>query len=174
MRSMQTSLSFFLLLTPAVCACSSVAGTDAAGTVRGGDSLLFDPCSGDGGGPQWRDLYQCYFGPNGAGCGGTNCHGSVDDDGTESSGFLCGPTADSCWQGMTQANPNYPVPIAIVPGGHTDAADTPLWMALRKPNPPTIPIPGTNNMPYMPVTYVFTQASLDRIQTWILDGAPNN
>ena len=161
--------------------------SDATGSLQGGDSIFSAPvveagapddASGggsiapsfcqDGGtntGSGWKDLYACYFGPNGSvgpqGCGaGASCH---DVGGAGAFYFTCPPTAPDpmmCWMGM----------MTVATGGTSDPTMTLLYSALRKPNPGNT----LNNMPLSPANIVFQQADLDRITKWIQLGAPYN
>lgn len=120
---------------------------------------------------RWQDLYKTYFGMNAQASCSQNpgaCHRAVSDLGVATSGFVCGTTSDSCWQGMTQGQPGH---AALVPAGAADATQTPLWAALYKgaPNGGAV----SNNMPQN-LSYTFTMGDLARIQAWIQSGAPNN
>lgn len=103
-------------------------GCDASGSTQGGTPVIADPCSAANLSPTWTTLYTCYFGPTGkAGCSGkTSCHGAPPpcaDGGYCLSGTIvwtCGPTRESCWQGMTQ--PQYFCPDAGSPPASSDAA----------------------------------------------------
>jgi hypothetical protein len=93
----------------------------------------------------------------------------VSDLGVATSGFVCGTTSDSCWQGMTQGQLGR---LPVVPmGGAADATQTLLWAALYKGAPPGGA--SFNNMPQN-LKYVFTATDLAAIRAWIESGAPNN
>jgi hypothetical protein len=141
----------------------------------GGENALFDAgpapasttitaqgCAPDGG-ATWSDLYRDCFGPSEAACGGSvGCHSAVTDQGYVASGFVCGTTQDSCWMGMTAMG-------SIVPaGGSSTPTTTALYDNLRKA-PPNVggTMPNSSN-------FAFTQADLDRISTWIANGAKND
>jgi hypothetical protein len=158
-----------------VCGCS-----DATPVVSGDDPVLVDQCQpgGTNGGHRWQDLYACYFGPSGqascaarSGCHGASIDGGPGDLGSKASSFVCGPSVDACWQGMTK---NGPVPK----GGTADWTTTTLYVRLAKPD-------GSGNMPRMPcaladqvlcpASFVFQRADLDRIAAWIqVDNAADN
>jgi hypothetical protein len=172
--------SFFLvpLASLALMACS-----DATGGVPGGEPLAVDPCAASlasGSGHRWQDLYTCYFGPSGkASCASQGvCHGAPDQAGAQLSGFVCGPSRDACWQGIT--------PIASLLPHSTDGTQTVLYGSLRKQD-------GTGLMPCTPISrslpdggttttcgtssagnYVFTPDDLARIVAWIQEGAQDN
>lgn len=123
---------------------------------------------------RWQDLYASYFGyGNGAQASCSqlpgSCHRAGSDLGVPTSGFVCGTTSDSCWQGMTQsANGQMPL---VPPGGAPDATKTPLWAALYKGAPAGGAV--KNNMPQN-LSYTFSAGDLARIAAWIESGAPNN
>ena len=131
-----------------------------------------DQCPDAAAAGPWSDLYRCYFGATGiANCGQSDgCHQTSAGMGSESSGFVCGQTVDSCWQGMTSSSmPS--VFDAIVPsdGGPSDVTSVTLWSVLRKTSGQ-----GLNDMPYAPTTVVFTSPDMARIAAWIQRGAPND
>ena len=118
-------------------------------------------CAPDGG-ATWTDLYRDCFGPDHASCGQPACHGSPSDPGFASSGFVCGATEETCFMGMTAMN-------SIVPaGGSSTPTTTALYLNVRKASPL---VGGT--MPKAS-NFAFTQADLDRISTWIANGAKND
>jgi hypothetical protein len=149
---MRTFLWLSALAAGGICACS-----DATHVVSGGDPLVVDGCQpgGTNGGHRWQDLYACYFGPSGqASCGSrSGCHGAADQLGSKASSYVCGPSADACWQGITKGQ--------VPKGGAPDWTKVPLYNTLRKPD-------GSGTMPRMS-TFVFQQADLDRIGAWIQD-----
>jgi len=174
---MRTTLSLALaLLAVGSAACSS------APQPTGGEDPLFDagppespdaaddatttttasPSCAPDGGATWTDLYRDCFSIEYAGCGQSTCHSSALDPGAMASGFVCGATQDACWTGMTAMG-------SIVPaGGSSSPTTTHLYQILRKA-PPLV----GGSMPKMS-TFAFTQADLDRITTWIENGAPND
>lgn len=94
------------------------------------------------------------------------------DLGVATSGFVCGTTSDSCWQGMMQGQLGH---APIVPADATDATQTPLWAALYKGPPAdgSVSNAASNNMPQNG-SYTFSASDLARIQAWIQSGAPDN
>jgi len=121
----------------------------------------------------WTYLYDCYFGPLGlANCSAqSQCHASIDGLGAQLGyGFVCGPTSDTCWKGMTLTSAP-----ALVPKVVPDPTKTFLYTALHK----TTGTPATlaNNMPLespgnptIPA-YTFTPAELACIVDWMKAGA---
>jgi hypothetical protein len=156
--------------------------TDATGSVQGGQALTFvsdaGPCN------TWSALYAAYFGPTGqASCAPSSqssCHGDASQLGAQTSGFVCGSTKDTCWQGMTQGIPPdaggfFP---AILPPDGGDATQSQLYVSIHKSSSAS----GLNNMPCgdQPIchagtaTYTFTDTDLACITAWAQGGAPNN
>jgi hypothetical protein len=153
-----------------VLVCVSCGTPPNASSLDAGGSGADD--TGPDGGTRWQDLYATYFGPTGrANCSQARgaCHTSESDLGFATSGFVCGATRDSCWQGMTQGlDAGYPV---LVPAGATDPATTPLWEALYKGAPSGGAM--NNNMPQT-LNYTFSASDLARISAWIRNGALND
>jgi hypothetical protein len=131
----------------------------------GGTTTMGPSCAPDGG-ATWSDLYRDCFGPDHASCGQPNCHGSMSDPGFQSSGFVCGATQETCFAGITAMNSI--VPSGGTPGNTSAATGTSLYQNIRKA-PPNV----GGSMPKMS-TFAFTQADLDRISTWIVDGAKDD
>ena len=163
----------FAIATSAVCAAAC---SDATGSLVGGQALSLGGGADDAGTseppgcppsgtPTFSALYSCYF----TACGTMGCHGTSIDDGSLSSGFVCGATASSCAMGlMTSTMSIFQPPVPA--GGAADATTTVLYGALYKGGM----MGGTsNNMPLTP-TYEFTAADLAAIEAWIQNGAPNN
>jgi hypothetical protein len=150
-------------------------GCDAAtGSVKGGDPVLCPPGNG---GSTWTDLYADYFGPCGsASCSGqSECHLDANSAGTKLSGFACGVTQESCWEGIAVGIP------LDAGGGFPPIVTGALVSALHKSQPTGL---DQNNMPCgeaaefacPPATspYAFTPADLARISSWIQQGAQDN
>jgi hypothetical protein len=160
------------------CGCS-----DATGSVIGGDAIslsassassdaAIDGASGVVPPHRWQDLYQSYFGLGApASCAAASlCHGAPGDEGAIVSGYVCGMTKDSCWQGMTQipeAGATMYTPL-VASSSTQDPMGTTLWSVLHKS-----PASGLNNMP-LAGGYTFTQDDMTRIAAWIREGAQNN
>ncbi|HSY21186.1 MAG TPA: hypothetical protein VK841_03680 [Polyangiaceae bacterium] len=142
-----------------------------ATTAPEGASTEGDQCPGAAAEGEWADLYRCYFGATGiANCGQSDsCHQTSAGVGTESSGFVCGQTADSCWRGMTSSSLSFFSPIVPTDGGPPDVTSVTLWSVLRKTSGQ-----GLNDMPYAPTTVVFAAPDMARIAAWIQRGAPND
>jgi hypothetical protein len=118
----------------------------------------------------WTDLYTCYFGPTApASCASqSGCHSAADQAGALGSGYVCGTTQQTCWQGMTMSSLSGLAPIAM-PFGGTDPTSATLFSALRKADGT-----GIDNMPLSPLSYIFQGGDMNRISAWIAGGALNN
>ncbi|AKU95388.1 hypothetical protein AKJ09_02052 [Labilithrix luteola] len=120
-----------------------------------------------GSGTTWTDLYRDFFGPTGAAsCSSSGtCHGDPAAAGTtKSAGYLCADK-DGCRQSMlSDTTALIQTRDFSAPEGSTLVRI--LWQ--RKTNGTL-----TGSMPKTP-RYVFSRASLERIQTWIGNGAPND
>lgn len=120
-----------------------------------------------GSGTTWTDLYRDFFGPTGAAsCSSANtCHGDPSAVGTtKSAGYLCADK-DGCRESMLSDST-----LLIQPRDVAAPADSTLVRILwhRKADGSL-----TGSMPKTP-RYVFSRASLERVQTWIANGAPND
>jgi hypothetical protein len=117
-----------------------------------------------GTGTTWTDLYRDYFGPQGsANCALTGgCHGDSNQTGALSSGYVCGPSATACHDGMVAAKL-----VPTTPGA--DPKTTSLYSILRKCGGE-----GASLMPKLPTSMAFTDVDMTRIDAWIQAGAPND
>jgi hypothetical protein len=151
----------------AIGACSNAPN----GVTGGGDVFDATPpiapathCA-DGTGVTWTDLYRDCFGPGYADCGGTGgCHRSSQDTGTSFSGFLCGTSKESCYEGMVG------IDSLVTPSGTQEPEKTRLYAALRKAPPLTSPERAMPNN----TGFAFSAGDLARISAWIKNGAKND
>jgi hypothetical protein len=164
-------IALALLLSTAGC-------DDATGNVLGGESLTSEAgCE-----PTFTSLYANYFGPSGqATCTAqASCHGTAAASGAMTSGFVCGQTKESCWQGMTMGIPADAGGVfpPIAPPNAGDPTQTQLYGGLHKSK-----ASGLNNMPCggnlvtcpsSGSTYTFTPDDLSCISTWLQQGAQDN
>jgi hypothetical protein len=152
---------------------------DAPGNVQGGDPLFAPPydCTNASTCGTWAHMYACYFGPSAPsnGCSGPGvCHATAAGSGVPFSGFVCGGTSASCWQGMMNASP------PLVSAASKSAKG--LHAALYQPSvgPPgtkgnNMPTTGLNAPPYTSSTWMgFTKADIACIDVWAAAGVPNN
>lgn len=158
-----------------------------SGEVTGGEALPviadIPDCTQTGAAcSTWTYLYACYFStssPHTGGCSaqGTSCHGS-GGFGASESGFVCGPTSDTCWHGITSASFGFGVSVQLKDGGA--ATDTNLLIALHSKSTQPVGTTG-NNMPLKSLdavppesSYLFTSDDLACINGWVKAGAPEN
>jgi hypothetical protein len=182
-----------MLLSLPVFAASAVAieatACDAPQTIQGGNPLFDatpEPLPGCDAGcvdqappnATWTALYQDLFGPTGIGqCGATSrtgkngpstCHHDTGGAGAIASGFVCGDTQQSCYDGITNPAANFlgqQVVVACSPCGSY------LTQVLRHSDGDggTIGI-----MPIQPDDVVFSDDDMARVSAWIAAQAKNN
>lgn len=120
-----------------------------------------------GTGATFTDLYRDLFGPTGkASCAGDGlCHGAPEKAGAKgSSGFVCSD-ATTCWTTLTTGG------SALVTASDASSPTTSaLYLTLRHRRDDGSIV---GNMPKRPL-YVFSSASMDRVTTWIRNGAKND
>ena len=152
------------VFAPVVVACTAAPATEVGGVPRfdltppsAEAQCAGDPTADAGDGHAFADLYRDYFGPTAkSSCAGTtgNCHGSADALGAiGSGGYVCGATADACWQGMKTAGLT-----------DTNAGSNPMLAVLRRCD-------GSGSMPQQPTSFYFYADDLQRIKDWLAAGA---
>ncbi len=167
-----------LLVVPIACV--------ASGMVTGGDSKFdassasfdasFDaascePLADAGAPPTWSGLYADYFGPTGrATCtfSPNGCHAAPGDPGASATGYVCAAGKDGCYLGITSANAKSESGNPLVVPGDADASFLP--QIIRKPDDGS----GQLRMPLLPNTVHFCPSDVDRVRTWIQNGAKND
>jgi hypothetical protein len=139
------------------------AGADPSGTSpmacggggsSGGVDAGTSKDAGSAGGVTWTTIYNTVFGPSGTStCAGSSCHTG------SRSGFACGSTKTTCYNGFVSAG-------YITPGASASSS------ALVDPN--QSPLCGTlgGNMPIG--HSCVTAAQITTIKSWLAAGAPNN
>lgn len=177
------STSASLLVTSVVAALSSCA--EAGGEIRGGEltdaGLLatnppaFTPDTGApaayecvGSGTTWTAIYNDIFGPTGrpGSCSfRSNCHGSADGAGAKAgSGIECFDQK-GCRQSFFDKG-------IITPGDFAAPEKSALFLSLLRVHKSDGSTVGF--MPQVPADYVFPEACVQRIQTWLRDGAKDD
>jgi hypothetical protein len=159
------------LVAVAVAACAQ-----ATGEVRGGEtletapppppsSICFDEDAG-GGGTRWTDLHRDLFGPMAfSRCAGRGeCHGAPEQLGARASDIVCGADASACRASFIETDLRW-----VVPGAPDDSR---ILKALRRQNVDG-GIDDGFRMPRIP-SCAFSVASMERIRTWIQNGAPDD
>jgi hypothetical protein len=122
-----------------------------------------------GSGTHWSDLYRDFFGPTGAAsCAGNGtCHGDANQSGAKSSGgYVCGANKDDCRASLLSENTG----LIALPADQAAPEKSGLVTELRRKK-----ADGTvvGLMPKTPAC-VFEPEAIDRITTWIKNGAPND
>jgi hypothetical protein len=127
----------------------------------------------DAAGATWAALYADMFGPASIGqCGDatrtgangtTSCHHDSGGSGAQASGFVCGDTQQSCYDGLTSPSAQFAGEQVVVPC----SPETSYLMQVLRHD-------GGGIMPFYPETAVFSDADMARIRAWIAAGAPNN
>jgi hypothetical protein len=117
-------------------------------------------------GATWSALYRDFFGPTGAAsCAGNGtCHGAPDQSGAEgSNGYVCA-SQDGCRESMLS------LVTGVVQASDAQAPEqsTLVTMLRRRTSSGVV-----GSMPKLS-SYVFDSGSIDRIETWIRNGAPND
>jgi hypothetical protein len=157
---------------------------DAPQTVQGGDPLFDagpEPLPGCDSGcvasapanATWTALYKDLFGPAGIGqCGDatrtgqngtTSCHQDGTGQGALASGFICGTTQQSCYDGITS-------PSASFIGQQVVLACSPCASYLTQ----VLRHDGGGIMPFYPETAIFSDDDMSRVSAWIAAGAKND
>jgi len=162
-----------------------VACATATGSVTGGEPIFdasppvatAEPDGGGsnciigddaGSGTTWTDLYRDFFGPKAAAsCAGDGaCHGDANQQGSKSSdGFVCGADKAACRQTMLDTK------LVNVPSDQASPENSGLVVEIRK-----VKADGKLDglMPLRPACVAFEPAAVDRITTWIKNGAPDD
>jgi hypothetical protein len=184
-----------MTLRPALAlALVSVAScTSATGQVEGGDPRLgydasfpaplvvpiTEPTFADAPATSYRGLYRDFFGRRAlSSCAGrTSCHADATGLGAKGSNFICADK-DTCWDTMRHAiDATVPKQLSTVPlVADSDVAapeNAYLFRVIR-----LIDSQGMKHenfgMPKVPTDFYFKQADIDRMQTWIRNGALND
>ena len=133
----------------------------------------------------WTYLYACYFGPSsphGGGCSAqTLCHATPESYGAGETNYVCGPSAHSCYQGVSGTNgmPGAAVLVHLVDGGAASDLSLQAALHIRNSTAPAGTLLNGNNMPLQSLdtqasAYLFTQPDLACINGWVKAGAPEN
>jgi hypothetical protein len=122
-----------------------------------------------GTGTTWTSLYTDFFGPSGAAkCSGDGtCHGDKTQAGAVSSGgYVCGPDKAACRASLLDPGTG----LVQLPHDQADPSLSGLVQELRRRKPDGTVV---GLMPKRPAC-IFEQAAIDRVQTWIKNGAPDD
>jgi hypothetical protein len=166
------------------CAVAFSACATATGDVQGGEprpdtgeqgatqpppppACVIDAMTGSG--TTWSDLYRDFFGPTGkASCAGNGtCHGDATQQGAKSSGgYVCAGDKVACRASLLSDDTG----LIQLPRDQTEPEASGLVQELRRRKPDGSVV---GLMPKTPEC-VFESAAIDRIETWIKNGAPND
>jgi len=188
MRGIRSS-SFVSVLVLGVVACvSAVACASASGEVKGGELRPgFDPNAPPpaieqpavprdaGSGTAWKDLYRDFFGPTGiATCSlSGSCHGMAGQGGPQASNFICGADINECYRTLrTGKHPGEK--MSLVEDSAVANPDSAfLFRVVRLQNADGTVVQNLA-MPLSPTSFAFSAADIDRMKTWIRNGAKND
>lgn len=158
-------------------ACSAADGNVSGGDLRPGIDAAAPPVlvTEFPGAPAttWRGLYRDFFSKNApSGCAQfARCHASASTGASLVSKFVCAD-ADSCWDSMRYAK--HPVTnLSLVEASAIgDPGSAQLFTRLRylEGFPPKLAANG-GTMPEEPVDFAFTAEAIERMKTWIRNGA---
>lgn len=120
----------------------------------------------------WRGIYRDFFGRAArSGCAGSGvCHEAVGQSGVSASGFLCSDV-DVCWQSLRNKHPDGKLHSGMVTDSDVgDPGGARLFEVIRIRRPDGT-VAKNLNMPQTPADFAFTQEEVDRMKTWIKNGA---
>jgi hypothetical protein len=122
-----------------------------------------------GSGTKWSDLHRDLFGPTsrpGSCSYKSNCHGTADQSGAKTSnGFVCGADKAECRSNLIKTNLVNDLDKAAPEKSSLIAG----ILRVRNPAGDVVGI-----MPQEPSNCVYSDASLERIKTWIRNGIPDD
>jgi hypothetical protein len=141
-----------LAFVAALAACSSGGSNDTHVVADAGSPNKESPVDAAPAPATWTSVYDTYFGPGTPGhCGNAGCHATIR------SGFLCGPTKDTCYQGLVSAS--LLSLTAPATSSLADPASSPLtWFGGI--------MPQDNQGP--------NEAAADAVKAWITAGAQDD
>jgi hypothetical protein len=120
----------------------------------------------------WRGLYRDFFSKNAtAGCGQAGCHGTAGQHGALVSGFVC-VDVDGCWESLrTAEHPGTRVSL-VATSAIADPASAEIfkWIRYLEGSPPRLANNGAT-MPLQPSDFAFSADAIERMKTWIRNGA---
>ena len=182
-----------MLLRPAlalalvsVASCTSASGEVVGGGPRPGYDAqapvplllpIAEPTFSDAPATSWRGLYRDFFGRRAlSSCAGrTSCHADATGLGAKGSNFVCADR-DSCWDTMrhkVDVDPNISTVPLVADSDVTAPDNAYLFRVVRH-----ITNGGMKDeakgMPKVPTDFYFKPDEIDRMQTWIRNGAPND
>lgn len=165
--------SAVLAILVAVVSCSDADERviDAAALDAGADATpppepVEGVCAGSG--TKWSDLYRDIFGPTGSpgSCSfRSSCHGSPEAAGARSGAGIECFDEKGCRQSLFDKN-------IVMPSDSEAPEKSGLFVGLLRIRRPNGTVAGF--MPQAPADYVFPSACVERMKTWIRDGAKDD
>jgi hypothetical protein len=126
-------------------------------------------------------MYGCYFGPAAAngGCAGSEvCHATAAGTGATTSGFVCGTSQASCYEGITSSSVSTLMELVNPTAKRSlllTAKDLYLAGTSAGVNNNNMPTTGLNQAPYTSPSWPgFQTADIQCITDWVNAGAPND
>jgi hypothetical protein len=181
MRANLGRYSIFAFVLGGAMACATASGDVTGGGLRAG----FDPNAlppappqpevrDSGSGTTWKDLYRDFFGPTGvANCAGTGvCHSVAGKFGVLASNFVC-TSVEECYQTIRQGKHPFDK-VALVDDATLANPDDAFLFKVVRLQAADGTVAKNRDMPQQPRDFAFTAAELDRIKTWIRNGAKND
>lgn len=165
------------LLASTLAGCSSADGEVRGGELRAGIDAAAPPALvaefPDAPPASWRALYRDFFSKNApSGCGRfSTCHATAAQDGTVVSGFVCGDV-DDCWDSMRNGkHPDRQLSL-VEASAIADPASAQIFTRIRylEGSPPRLAANG-GTMPLEPSDFAFSAEAIERMKTWIRNGA---
>lgn len=180
-----------LALAAALACTSTSACTSASGDVHGGELRpgydasapaplevpITEPTYADAPAASWRGLYRDFFGRRATGsCAGNGtCHDTADRAGALQSHFVCNDLV-GCWQSLRTAkdsDPRVSTRSLVEDTDVTSPAGAYLFKVIRYRTADGTLVEN-RGMPQLPRDYAFMPDAIDRMQTWIRNGANND
>ena len=181
--TLATSSSLLLALGVVACtsACTSASGDVSGGEVRPGydPNTVLPPIEQpvvefpDAPPTSWKGLYRDFFGRGAvSGCNRSGCHSAAGAGGVPSSNFLCSDV-DSCYQ--TLRTGKHPAQkVALVEDSAIAAPESAFLFRTLRLQAADGTVTQNLGMPQTPATFAFSVADVDRMKTWIRNGAKND
>jgi hypothetical protein len=169
-----------------VASCTSASGDVVGGAPRDGYDASFpaaldvpvtEPTYLDAPKLSWTGIYRDFFGRRAlSSCAGrTSCHADATGLGAKGSNFVCADK-DSCWDTMRHRIDDDPKVSRVPMIADSDVAapeNAYLFRVVRLLTKDGIKHPNLK-MPKVPSDFYFTPDDIDRMQTWIRNGAQND
>jgi len=158
--------------------------TSADGEVRGGearfdaalpqpfDAGVTEEADTEASPTSWRGIYRDMFGRSAvSGCaGGGTCHDALGRQGTSVSQFVCG-TVDDCYDSMRNKGADPKTLSGLVKDEDVASPDDARLFKVLRIRQADGTVANNLDMPLQPRDFAFTQEQVERMKTWIRNGA---